>query len=98
MKKNPFTEAKAFLWDGVGEMPYGRDRFICHTLTRVEGYEAQDAISMVQSSLRGHIVVEGWLRCVAGVKTYDLSIEVLQAYRLRWLNELERLWNRGVRA
>lgn len=102
MAVNPFTQAKPYLWNGHGEKQE-QQRFLCHALGRA--YEAGKvrpilcgrAEVMIHNRLGGYVSVEGWLANELGLTLSVMTPENVQAYRLRWLEDLEQRWNQGER-
>ncbi|MFP3556372.1 hypothetical protein SB861_37515 [Paraburkholderia sp. SIMBA_049] len=103
MSINPFAAARQFVWDGINpKMADGQERFLCYALMAARdraGVEAEDcyrARAMILSRLGEYKYLESWLCNAVGVSVNDTTQQNMQAYRLRWLNELEQLWNTGA--
>jgi hypothetical protein len=104
VRVNPFTQAKPYLWNGEGrEGKQGKERYLCHALALARGDRQIDvadysvAGNMIRARLGEHTFVESWLACEAYIRVSELTPENVQAYRLRWLEDLEQLWNQGGR-
>lgn len=88
-----FKDAKAFLWDGNGIRPRGKQTFICFALEEAmfcgtPAYDAyQSAISVIALRLRPHTSLTSWLSAQF-IPSHDLTCPRLQAHRLAWLDLL----------
>jgi hypothetical protein len=103
MSLNPFAAARQYLWDGsTPRETAGKRRYLCHALEDVRiagmisGFTHQVAQEMIRSRLGEYRSLESWLCNEAGVSVNDTTAVNMQAYRLRWLDELEQHWTRGT--
>lgn len=103
MSINPFAAARQYLWDGsTPRETAGKRRYLCHALedTCITGKIGTlmhiAAQNMIRNRLGNYRSLESWLCNEAGVSVSETTPENMQAYRSRWLEELEQLWNLGV--
>lgn len=103
---NPFNAAEAFLWNGLGdhtERAEDHHIFICHAIVEAENrkliteVDRRTAVVMVMRRLGKHHTVGAYVAYELKIPADDRIYPNLQFYRLRWLNELQVLWARGLR-
>lgn len=104
LQSNPFTEAKPFLWDGCGPELEEKQRYLCHCLLLARIANRIDRRNYVTAKLMIHLrlgaefpLIESFLGAGLGVPLSQLTPENVQAYRLRWLTQLESDWAAGIR-
>lgn len=97
-KRNPFREAKRFLWDGTNSQTGIQVDYICWALEEIGWVSGTaQAKRMVESRLGGLSTVFSFLWNHKQVKRNQLTPLSVQTYRHRWLDHLADEWDRGVR-
>lgn len=97
-KRNPFREAKRFLWNGVDREKGREVQFICWALEEIGWVSGTaQAKRMVENRLGGLSTVSSFLWNHKQVRRKQLTSKNVQFYRHRWLDHLADEWDRGVR-
>lgn len=95
--RNPFREAKQFLWNGNGPRGARQEEFICWALEEIRWVTGTaQAKRMVENRLTGYSTVVSYLWDRPEVKNKDISCKTVQFFRHRWLDHLADEWDRGV--
>lgn len=99
--RNPFREAKKYLWDGKRDMT--KTPYICYALKRLARAHplmepaVVTARRMVEQRLGRCLSVSEWVYSNWTIQQRYKTSRNIQFFRHRWLDYLADEWDKGVR-